>query len=1005
MNIIRELRKYTHLVFLVGLFVCSAVFAAQAQTQSARSLSKSAGRPSATTSAVRSIQLVIEDSLARELEGQIPKDFNVIPKSKLDSAKLMSDVSGGDSLVWIAGGTDIPRDLWVGTFTPSDTALKIQPAEHSPFKFPAMKFRDTRVSSAYILPTKLLPFHNVDEEPRAEFLPLLEAHDRFGRVIGYPAVLMHHYEASTVRHRFSGSECFFFLFDKPAEAIDAEGWRELLSGVAERFRARLQWYSVTTDYSSYRMGERVQVRSVVRNLRSTAVAATIQLSVMGPGEKTFHMVNQARRAPDAMSNAEALIDFIPHGRPGLWTLRVEALEDPVHPEELAVEGNPVFVDRRDIAFVVIDGGLKSPPIIHTDGANIQLDGQDGFWVGTNYYPSNSWWDWTWRDFHPLKAAEDLSAMRRTGYRLVRIWADADLDEHSLRAMDAMVYLAAQRGIVLDVTIFTQWTRTIGYDRPSGEHVSFDFRGMSDFNLYGISLHNIELQKQYVQAMARRWRTAGNVIYDISNETYLKDPDPSEMDPDVLRWKGIPKEHGIMRDSLLFQRWTDEMTSAIREAGGNQLVIPGKMFSPAGGGDGYISQRHGDIESLHDYRTPEGTGIDLAYVDCTCTHRPYILEEFGIYDRWNDEHHFDAVTHYALAAGSAAAMSYEWGISWFERQLSFYPTPLREARDVAKPDPRWMPWKGLLDENVEHFPRTAAGLWSAPSGFNWGSTYHGTPFPASAAIALGRLGMMGEHYPRAVRSEKIYVVVPTAYLGARSGSQEVDDTVKILWAEHIPFGIVQEECLPSVPHSAKILIAPKGITEASQSVVDSLREAGVQTFIGPRANWQEAVKPYVLDVKGAEDANVIARRTEDGTLYSVLAKESAQGPEKPVVLKTEQNTEVTLGFKDYAMAQDTPSGVNFVESTGDVIVNGTKLYTIDSARAIIASDDGQDLLHSKKLTVVVSAPTKIHFAQPVSEMEVFEAGQAKPIATVTPDDPTTIDFDRELSNYILRIHMR
>jgi len=79
---------------------------------------------------------------------------------------------------------------------------------------------------------------------------------------------MHYYEPSTVRHRFAGSELFFFLFEKPAEALDTAGWAELLRRIAVRFRAHLQIERVITDFTSYTLGERALIRATVSNLRS-----------------------------------------------------------------------------------------------------------------------------------------------------------------------------------------------------------------------------------------------------------------------------------------------------------------------------------------------------------------------------------------------------------------------------------------------------------------------------------------------------------------------------------------------------------------------------------------------------------------------------------------------------------------------------------------------------------------------------------------------------------------
>ena len=335
--------------------------------------------------------------------------------------------------VWIGDGSGIPRELWIGTFRATNSALAVTSAEHAPVTWSSLVFRPSQLSSAYLNPARSLPYHNVHEEPRAEFLPLLEARDRFGQVVGYPAVLMHYHAPSTVLARFAGSECFFFFFDRPAEALDVSGWVQLLEQTAARFQACLRLTRVTSDYASYRLGERVRIRAQVANGRQQAAAAELRFFARAPGERDFVKVVTHRRCPDAGSESEAIADFVPRGRVGLWTLRVEAWQDPQHAEALAIAGRPVLVDRRDIGIVLLEGELKTPSFLSVNGPSIRLDGQDAFWVGTHYTPTNAWWDWQWRDFRTLKVAEDFAAMRRTGYRLVRNWIDPVLDEQSLRA--------------------------------------------------------------------------------------------------------------------------------------------------------------------------------------------------------------------------------------------------------------------------------------------------------------------------------------------------------------------------------------------------------------------------------------------------------------------------------------------------------------------------------------------------------------------------------------------
>src|ERR1019366_2195502 len=230
-----------------------------------------------------SLHLVIDDDLLAMVKDRILGDFRITAKSQLDPKVLLEGLAAGDSMVWIGEGSKIPKELWVGTFRPAASALAITGAEHTPAAWNLPAFRHSQISSAFIKPSKEMPYHNIDDEPRADFLPLLEAHDRFGQLVGYPGVLMHYYAPSSVQHRFAGSECFFFLFDRPAEALDVDGWAHLLEQMAARFRSQLQLKRVTTDYASYQKGERVLIRARVANLRPQAAATELHFYAQAPG--------------------------------------------------------------------------------------------------------------------------------------------------------------------------------------------------------------------------------------------------------------------------------------------------------------------------------------------------------------------------------------------------------------------------------------------------------------------------------------------------------------------------------------------------------------------------------------------------------------------------------------------------------------------------------------------------------------------------------------------------
>ena len=941
----------------------------------------------------RSVHLVLDDGWQGALET-IPESFNVIPLSELDPDALVASLAGGDGLVWLAGPAEVPAELWVGAFTPSESPVKVTVSDSAPLIGAVASDEEVRALSAYIRPPKQMPYHNLDEEMRAHFLPILEARDRFGQVIGYPGVLMQHFAPSSVRRRFAGSECFFFFLQPPKEEKSRQRWSEMLEAVARRFGSGIQIVSVETDYASYPVGERVQVRARIKNRTEVARAAEIRFSVRAPGQSEFRLVVSQRRVSDAAGVSEAVCDFIPEGHPGLWTVQVEAAADPVQADMLALEGHPAPIDRRQVGFVQLDGPLKTPGIVEIEGPTLLIEGRKDFWAGTHYYPSSSWWEWLWRDFRPLIADRDLAGMRKTGYRIVRIWVDPVFDETTLRAMDAAVYLAASHGIVLDVCLFTQWTSKIGFENKDGSQIRMELTGPDDFNVFGISFRRLELQREYVSVLARRWHRAGNVIYNLSNETYVRDPEPEQMDPEARSWQGIPEQPGILRDTLLFRRWAREITEALRRAGATQPVMPGYLFSLAGGGDSYLANRDGELASWHGYVPLAEIGTTVAYFDPACTARPLVLEEFGTVG-WNDPAHYDGAAHQALAAGAAAALSYEWGVSWLAREMSFYPTPLRRILDRPADPRRFEPVIPL----AKKWSRRGVGLHPAPSGFTYGSIYHGTPFPAEAAVALGRMGLVGEGLGRVNRPERTYLVVPGYFGGNRSGIEAISETLRQLWAEKILFGILQEDCLSRLAQDARVLICPAGVTSAeSRAQLDTLRESGVEVHFGD--DWRGSSRLERVSVTPGDGIELLARQTSRGTLYALMSEQQIDQVE--MVLKSER---LTFGLDRYALVLDGPFGIEMIEASGKVSINRAPFCEIRSARAILDSP-GAPLVRSKRVRAVVTQPCEIHFSRKVRALKVVNPRDLTALAVVSQErgDGRTVAVDDQMSRYIIQVEL-
>src|SRR5690606_25896714 len=226
-------------------------------------------------------------------------------------------------------------------------------------------------------------------------------------------------------------------------------------------------------------------------------------------------------------------------------------------------------------------------------------------------------------------------------------------------------------------------------------------------------------------------------------------------------------------------WANVMTATVRSCGANQLVLPGYMFSTMDGGDVNAGNADSPVVCWHSYYPPEHAGLKLHYFDPISSNKPILLEEFG-YGEWNPLERYDGIVHYALAAGAAGAVSYEWGVSWLSKESCFWPLPLREIL-VDDPDPRWF---SPFAEMAKLMSEKGVGMCPTPSGTGYGSIYHGTPFPASAAVALGRMGLFGEGLERVAANETTYVVVPKAQLQA---IEVMDDTFRALWKAGVLFG--------------------------------------------------------------------------------------------------------------------------------------------------------------------------------------------------------------------------
>ena len=938
------------------------------------------------------VHLVASSVFLRSIEDRLPPLFLRKHLEYLDTERLINALAGGESLVWIGPPDGLPRDLWIGSFIPSSQKLMIQTATNAPFPILTEFAEHAICHSGYLSPPTEFPKHNIDEEIRAEFLPILEAKDRFGTVIGYPGVLISHIAPSLSDNRFYGSQCYFFFFEQPEKDISLERWLSLLDSIALTEQSKILIERIETNYASYYPGERVQVRVRVRNKRVTSTAVQIRFYQQTPGSEKSNFITELRRVAGAESITEALCDFRPSPVVGLHKIRIDIAQDPETAEKLAVVGDPKVVARREIGFVLLEENWKTKELISIDDQNFVNDGITGFFAGTHYYPSNAWWEWAWRDFRPALAARDFQAMYNSGNRMVRVWVDPVIDEIVLRAMDAAIWLAGEIGITLDICGFNQWIRDLGYEQTGGEMISFEFRHPSDFNLYSFSLRHLALQKEYLQVLARRWKRAGNIVYNLANETYVKDPDNSQMDPEVVAWPEAEAPSGNQRDTLLFRRWSDEMTKAIREVGAGQIVFPGYLFSLSEGGDTYLANKHAPLLPWHGYFPPEWIGQTIHYFDPLYSKRPLLLEEFGSLG-WNNAAHYDAAMHYALGAGAGAAMSYEWGVSWLSPEAPYVPLPLR---DILKkgPDPRW--FAPAIEYALKNTTESGTGIAPWPSGFGYGSIYHGTPFPAQAAQAVWRMAEFGARFPRAeAMPEEVYVYIPESTPTAIIPTLPL---FKELWLQGIRFGVWRGEFKGQLSTSAKVLLIAGPVSPGESAELRSQAGPVVQVYESGDYQWkQRSDLPRVMFSPQGQ-INCLIRATQLGRLYMFASEQGDQ-----VVSAQVNGCSISAGLDGFLMVHTSEQGIDFVEAAGEVRIDNTVIFNTTQGRLLAAAQENQALNSFGTWQVIATEPTEIQFGRPLHSVQVLvpTPDGKKPVPLPFSQEDTLL-IDDELIRYMIQI---
>jgi hypothetical protein len=246
-------------------------------------------------------------------------------------------------------------------------------------------------------------------------------------------------------------------------------------------------------------------------------------------------------------------------------------------------------------------------------------------------------------------------------------------------------------------------------------------------------------------------------------------------------------------------------------------------------------------------------------------------------------------------------------------------------------------------------------------------------------------------------------VPTPFGQAESQTKEVERAIQGLWQARVAFGVVREDCLARLPDSARVLICPVSPNPELPIKSRSFHRSNLHVFVGDPSRWLKAIEAYQIPVTPNEGINLLVRRTPEGTLYSLYRNNSASAQ---VAMKTEGHAEISLGLDGFALVHEQATGVDLVEATNEVILNGTRVCTIDGGRAILSSSDGKDLARSEILRMIVDRPTRIQFQHRIRSISVFEGGGTKPVASFAPSQSDKeITVDDQMARYVIQIQFQ
>lgn len=603
-------------------------------------------------------------------------------------------------------------------------------------------------------------------------VPLLEGLDRFGRPRGALGSLMYPYDGYYRGAAFG----FFGVTNRDLFAEGQPGARDLLLSTAAALVRRVYLHDTEAEFSSYRPGETIGLRTRASNFgrQDRPVAVTLEAFAGRPaegGKRVFRETKEGTLAAGATAQFD--FPFTPAEQADFYTFAATVAVDgkPVDTEQNAVV---VWRERPEATMPPV--AAPGPYFTFTPAAGaprpLFLLGCQTYWGQNGSVTARS----------PLAFERDYSLMQDYGLHFTRLFVPFRTDSER-RQSDAMVQLAARHRVLFyhapnlgntadpqELEKQAQLSKELGERYRNQPWLLVDVCNEPSLHVESEGL--AEPFRQYLrseygsdEALRKAWGTAAVSLGEVK-------PEPlSERFEDLRSYD----THRFL--ALVQQHWADNSREGARAADPARLVSVGLMQGFGSGEqvwDPPLTHANLDFTDRHYYGPPTGQATQLKDIDQRLLGKPLVQGECGAVDHptyaaaavWNGvtrpEHtrRFQSLVHHGFGLGAAVVCT------WHLRN----------------------PMEGIFPCGQVHAD---------------GVPRHSATVMRALALTFGRLRP-------AYRTPPVALLLPETHRlgGSRNRvNNAIHRAEEMLFGCHVDYGVISEAQLDRLPAEVKLLVYP------------------------------------------------------------------------------------------------------------------------------------------------------------------------------------------------------